>query len=63
MTTKNSSCMTLRLSPQLDELVTEASYNHRMSKAAWIRMAIKRSLEVDYSTRRATAARGNNDGR
>jgi hypothetical protein len=63
MKIKNSSCMTLRLPPQLDELVTEASYDHRMSKAAWIRMAIKGSLGVDYSTRRATAARGNTDGR
>lgn len=41
---KYTECMTLRLEPHLDDLVTEAAYDRRTSKAAWIRSAIRRSL-------------------
>lgn len=37
--------MTLRLDPRLDDLVTDAAYDARQSKAAWIRLAIERSLQ------------------
>jgi hypothetical protein len=39
-----SKALTLRLDPQMDELVTEAAYNRRSSKATWIRAAIRHSL-------------------
>jgi hypothetical protein len=44
MKRQKSFCMTLRLPPQLDELVSEACYESRMSKAEWIRAAINQSL-------------------
>jgi hypothetical protein len=37
-------CLTLRIDPELDELISDASYDHRLSKAAWIRAAIRQSL-------------------
>jgi hypothetical protein len=36
--------MTLRLHPELDELLTEASYDRRTTKADWIRAAIRARL-------------------
>jgi hypothetical protein len=41
---KHTHAMTLRLDPRLDDLVTDASYDKRLSKAAWIRRAIHASL-------------------
>jgi predicted HicB family RNase H-like nuclease len=37
-------CLTLRIDPQLDDLITEASYDSRLSKNAWIRAAIRQTL-------------------
>jgi predicted transcriptional regulator len=45
MKPKNSHAMTLRLDPRLDDLLTDASYDARLSKAAWIRRAIERCLQ------------------
>lgn len=44
MKPKNSHAMTLRLDPRLDELLTDASYDARLTKAAFIRRAIHTSL-------------------
>ncbi len=43
-------CLTLRLDPATDDLVTEASYDRRMSKAAWIRMALRHCLGTTERT-------------
>jgi hypothetical protein len=37
-------CLTLRIDPQLDDLIADASYDRRTTKAAWIRAAIRQSL-------------------
>lgn len=37
-------CLTLRLTRELDDLLTEASYDRRITKSDWIRAAIRRSL-------------------
>ncbi len=42
--------MTLRLDPRLDESLTEASYDARLSKAAWIRRAIHAQLVTNRRT-------------
>ena len=42
---KHTHAMTLRLDPRLDNLVTDAAYDAHLSKAAWIRRAIERSLQ------------------
>jgi predicted HicB family RNase H-like nuclease len=42
---KYSECMTLRLEPHIEEMVTEASYDARLSKNEWIRRAIRCSLK------------------
>jgi hypothetical protein len=39
-------CLTLRIEPQLDEILTEACWAHRTTKAAWIRSAIRQSLGI-----------------
>ncbi|MCZ2153419.1 MAG: hypothetical protein LC114_05895 [Bryobacterales bacterium] len=44
-TTRN--VMTLRLDPQLDELLTEASYDRHTTKTDWIRSAIRASLGLE----------------
>jgi hypothetical protein len=44
MKRKHTHAMTLRLDPQLDELLTNASYDAHLTKAAWIRCAILQSL-------------------
>jgi predicted transcriptional regulator len=49
MNRKSTHCLTLRLDPQLDELVTEAAYDHRASKSDWIRMAIRQRLRLDFA--------------
>ena len=47
-------CLTLRLDPKIDELLTDACWSRRTSKAAWIRAAIRQSLgfENDRNRRR-----------
>ncbi len=42
--------MTLRLTTEIDELVTEAAYDRRMTKTDWIRFSIRRALG-DHGTR------------
>jgi hypothetical protein len=44
--------MTLRLRPELDELLAEASYNRRMSKTDWIRAAIRARLIAERTEER-----------
>ena len=55
MKLKYERCLTLRLDDTLDDLLTEAAYDRRTSKAAMIRSAIRQSLVASYSTRRATS--------
>lgn len=38
--------LTLRIEPQLDEMLTETCWDHRTTKAAWIRAAIRQSLGI-----------------
>ena len=45
MKRKLTHCLTLRTRPELDLLVSDAAYEARLSKAAWIRRAIERSLQ------------------
>jgi len=45
MNTQNKIAMTLRLPIHLADELTDVSDTLRMSKAAWIRRAIRRSLE------------------
>ena len=42
--TTNTHCMTLRIPPELDLLVSDAAYEARQSKASWIRAAIHQRL-------------------
>jgi hypothetical protein len=44
MKTKHTHCLTLRLEPQIDELIAAASWERRTSKASWIRAAIRQRL-------------------
>lgn len=45
MKTHFTHCLTLRITPAMDSLIADAAYDARMmSKAAWIRLAIARSL-------------------
>jgi hypothetical protein len=45
MRTNFTHCLTLRITPAMDSLIADAAYDARMmSKAAWIRLAIARSL-------------------
>ena len=46
MKTKHTHCLTLRLEPQIDELITEASWERHTSKASWIRSAIRQNLGI-----------------
>jgi predicted transcriptional regulator len=54
MKSQNTHCLTLRLDPQLDELLCEAAWERRQSKAAWIRVAIKQSLGITRERPRQT---------
>jgi len=47
MNRKYTQSMTLRLEPQLDDLVADAAFDRRTTKASWIRAAIRRSLKID----------------
>jgi hypothetical protein len=42
-------CLTLRIEPSVDDLLTEAAYDRRLTKADWIRSAIRRGLN-DHET-------------
>jgi predicted HicB family RNase H-like nuclease len=49
-------CMTLRIEPKVEELLTAAAFDRRVTKSDWIRSAIRQSLR-DQSTRKTTGAR------
>lgn len=49
-------CLTLRLTREMDELLTEASYDRRLTKSDWIRAAIRQSLNNQWTTK-TTGAR------
>ena len=48
---KYTHAMTLRLTAEIDELITEAAYDRRMTKSDWIRFSIRLTLN-DHGTRR-----------
>ena len=50
MNTKHTHAMTLRLAPHMDKLLTDAAYDERLSKAAWVRIAIRRVMGTGGST-------------
>lgn len=39
-----SRCQTLRLDPRLDDLLAEAAFEHRISKASYVRAALHHQL-------------------
>ncbi len=47
---KYTYCLTLRLEPQVDELLAEAASDRRISKTDFIRAAIRKSLR-EHRTR------------
>ena len=47
-------CLTLRLTPDLDELLTEAAFDGRITKSDWIRVAIRQRLRQRRLTEPAT---------
>jgi hypothetical protein len=49
-------CLTLRIEPNVDDLLTEAAYDRRLTKSDWIRAAIRRGLATRETTK-ATGAR------
>jgi predicted transcriptional regulator len=46
MNRKYTQCMTLRLEPTVDELLSEVAYDRRTTKADWIRSAIRQNLGI-----------------
>jgi len=46
-------CMTLRLEPRIEEMITEAAYARRITKSDWIRDAIRRGLASQQATERS----------
>jgi predicted transcriptional regulator len=46
----NKHAMTLRLDPDLDDLLTEVCWGQRTTKAAWIRAAIRQALGLQNQT-------------
>ncbi len=44
MKMKNTHCMTLRISPEVDSLIADAAHDARLPKSGWIRLAIQRCL-------------------
>ena len=48
MKTKHTQAMTLRLDPTINELLDEAAWQKRTSKAAYIRNAINQRLRLDH---------------
>ena len=49
-------CLTLRIEPNVDDLLTEAAYDRRLTKSDWIRAAIRRGLahSGDHKGHRST---------
>ena len=45
MQNQNSTAMTLRLTEDLADQLADVSHTLRMSKSAWVRKAIRRSIE------------------
>jgi hypothetical protein len=45
-------CMTLRLEPQLDQRLTEAAYDRRLTKTDWLRAAIRWGLATQRTPER-----------
>ncbi len=43
-------CLTLRIEPKVDDRLTEAAYDCRLTKSDWIRAAIRRTLSDHEST-------------
>jgi uncharacterized protein (DUF1778 family) len=41
--------LTLRLSTETDELITEAAFDRRMTKSDWIRASIRQSLKAHHA--------------
>jgi hypothetical protein len=56
MKKKYTSCMTLRLQPLMDELVVNAAFEKHMTKASWIRKAIRHNLGIAGQSANATSA-------
>ncbi len=51
-------CMTLRLDPAIDELLTEAAHDKGVTKTDWIRSAIRQRLKAQRDSRTAAAHQG-----
>ena len=49
-------CLTLRIEPKVDDLLTDAAYAQRTTKSDWIRSAIRRGLATQETTK-TTGAR------
>jgi predicted HicB family RNase H-like nuclease len=49
-------CLTLRIEPNIDDALTEAAHDRRITKSDWIRSAIRRSLK-DQETASTRGAR------
>jgi hypothetical protein len=45
MENKNTHALTLRIPPELDSLITDAAFDARQSKSAWIRLALQGCLK------------------
>lgn len=50
-------CLTLRIEPNVDDLLAEAAYDRRLTKSDWIRTAIRRGLTDHESTNTRRAIR------
>ena len=49
-------CLTLRIEPNIDELLAEAAFDRRITKSDWIRSAIRQGLATQR-TAKTTGAR------
>jgi hypothetical protein len=49
-------CLTLRIEATVDELLTEAAFDRRITKSDWIRAAIRQGLAIQR-TAKSTGAR------
>jgi hypothetical protein len=55
MTTAFTHCLTLRITPEMDELVANAAYDAHQTKASWMRGAIHQRLGRGKRTSTDTA--------
>ena len=46
MNLRYTHCLTLRLEPKIDDLITEAAYDRRESNSDFIRAAIRQRLKL-----------------